>query len=454
MRSFRGKFLVVLAVIVAAFVAWRLVSSRGADSAIERLRARGLPTNPVELDQWYKAVPAGENLATAVIDASDAHRQPRDAANTPYLGRMDVPPHPVDPTLVAKWKAYLDDSSAVFDALETARKRTASRFPMNLKLGFGATFPAYNQLKGLEQFLAVAALTHAESNQPRETARDLRDMLLVARSLDTDPLLISQLVRVAMLQITVNATATSLPRAGADDADWKSLQTEFARAASVNGMFNGLVGEAAVSGAFFQNSSSAFAATVTGTPASGGTPAMSKLASLLYVGSGIRATDGRFFFDRISETLDAAQTPFPEGLRMAAEADARVQKEMARPLRGLKLISGMLLPTLAKSVEKAAVNQAGLRAATAGCAVERHRLAHGNKLPASLDELVPAFLDAVPLDPFDGKPLRYRATNDTYVVYSVGADRVDDGGEPLRIAGTNKTRATYDVGFRVTDRRR
>lgn len=51
--------------------------------------------------------------------------------------------------------------------------------------------------------------------------------------------------------------------------------------------------------------------------------------------------------------------------------------------------------------------------------------------PATLAELTPAFLPRVPLDPFDGKPLRYLAPKsaaDRPVLYSVGVDGVDDGG--------------------------
>ncbi len=448
MRSRRGKFLVFLAVVGAAFVAWRFVLTSGADSGIEGLRVRGLPTNPVELDQWYKAVPADENLATPILAAGAAYRQPRDTTNTPYVGRLEVPAFPIDPALVAGWKTYLDDSSAVFDALATARALTASRYPVNFKLGSKATFPPHTDLQHLVQFLAVAALTHAESHQPREATRDLRDMLLVARSLESNPYIISQWVRMGMLQTAANAATTSLPRAGADDADWKSLQTEFARAASVNGVFNGIVGDAAIQGSFFHCSPSAFAVPLSW----GGTTPIGKATAMLYIGSGLRAVDGRFYFDRITEILDAAQSPFPEGLHEANEMVERVRKEMARPLRGMKILSCGPLLGLAKSVEKAAMTQAALRAAVAGCAVERHRLAHGNRLPASLDELVPAFLDAVPLDPYDGNPLRYRARDDTYVVYSVGADLVDDGGETPQIGKT--ARATYDIAFRVTDRRK
>jgi hypothetical protein len=48
------------------------------------------------------------------------------------------------------------------------------------------------------------------------------------------------------------------------------------------------------------------------------------------------------------------------------------------------------------------------------------------RLPKTLDELVPEYLDAVPLDDYDGKPLRYSA--EKKVIYSVGKDLKDGGG--------------------------
>jgi hypothetical protein len=41
---------------------------------------------------------------------------------------------------------------------------------------------------------------------------------------------------------------------------------------------------------------------------------------------------------------------------------------------------------------------------------------------------VPALLDRVPKDPFDGQPIRYCKLDKGYVVYSVGEDRKDDKG--------------------------
>ncbi len=48
------------------------------------------------------------------------------------------------------------------------------------------------------------------------------------------------------------------------------------------------------------------------------------------------------------------------------------------------------------------------------------------RLPETLDELVPDYLAAVPLDDFDGKPIRYSAAKK--IVYTVGEDLKDDGG--------------------------
>ena len=50
--------------------------------------------------------------------------------------------------------------------------------------------------------------------------------------------------------------------------------------------------------------------------------------------------------------------------------------------------------------------------------------------PSALDELVGDYLDAVPLDPIDERPIRYRPLpdEDDYLLYCVGRDGVDDGG--------------------------
>ena len=59
-------------------------------------------------------------------------------------------------------------------------------------------------------------------------------------------------------------------------------------------------------------------------------------------------------------------------------------------------------------------------------------LADKSSIPARLEELVPEYLRRVPEDPFVGRPLIYRPQGTNWLLYSVGPDRVDDGGRPGR----------------------
>jgi hypothetical protein len=44
-------------------------------------------------------------------------------------------------------------------------------------------------------------------------------------------------------------------------------------------------------------------------------------------------------------------------------------------------------------------------------------------------DLVPEHLERLPDDPFSGKPLVYRLTDEGFRLYSVGPNGVDDGGK-------------------------
>lgn len=64
------------------------------------------------------------------------------------------------------------------------------------------------------------------------------------------------------------------------------------------------------------------------------------------------------------------------------------------------------------------------------CALERYWLKNGS-YPETFQALVPEFLAAVPVDIIDNQPMRYRLKSpQEYSLYSVGFNRVDEGGRP------------------------
>jgi hypothetical protein len=92
-------------------------------------------------------------------------------------------------------------------------------------------------------------------------------------------------------------------------------------------------------------------------------------------------------------------------------------------------------------------DQARLQCAIAAISAERYRLRHGH-WPDSLAALVPEFLPAVAVDPFDGQPLRYKRLSDGVVIYTVGPDLTDNGGN---LAKNLPAAEGTDIGFRLWD---
>ncbi len=409
----RRRRLAVAAVIVGISALWPLMIWRSTGSTLGRLRAQGLPTTPKELDEWRHPVPDADNLATAILDAQSAFRTPRDT-NTPFLTNLMVPPHPVDPTLLARWRTEVGYNREALEALRAGRGRTASHYPVTVQAGIPISPFRYREAMALARVCALASLTDAESGRPGEAVNDVEDILLIARSLEPEPNNLSQLFRVVFIETAARATALSLPRATVDEGAWKSLQDAFAKADDLQGIRTGLVGEIANADRGFD--------LMTPLGWSG------DFHSFFYHCSGRRAVDQDSYVGCLGDLLDALNHPFPDAIRLGEAPTLRLRSQHQRLSKRFGFS-----PMSSSGVTRGILSQAGClayaRSATLVCAVERHRLAHEGRLPDKLSDLVPALISSVPTDPFDGQPLRYLRTGESYTLYSVGQDTRDDGGQ-------------------------
>ena len=98
-----------------------------------------------------------------------------------------------------------------------------------------------------------------------------------------------------------------------------------------------------------------------------------------------------------------------------------------------------------KSINYERRNRAFLRCALTALAAERYRLKH-DSWPDSLSALVPLYLDQVPIDPFDDKPLRYRQLKDQILIYSISDDLEDNGGS---LSDNDLIKSGTDCGTRL-----
>jgi hypothetical protein len=92
------------------------------------------------------------------------------------------------------------------------------------------------------------------------------------------------------------------------------------------------------------------------------------------------------------------------------------------------IMARMLIPAYSRVPEKVAFAQTEVDMAMLACALERYRLAQA-EYPEGLNSLVPRFVAVLPHDIINGQPMKYRrADNDRFVLYSVGWNEKDDGG--------------------------
>ena len=92
-----------------------------------------------------------------------------------------------------------------------------------------------------------------------------------------------------------------------------------------------------------------------------------------------------------------------------------------------------LIPDLKASLDTTDRARAALVLVDSTAALERYRLAKGQP-PASLADLVPTFLPAIPVDPLTDASLGYRIENGRWTLWS-GTDPADDDVDELVVRG-------------------
>jgi hypothetical protein len=138
-------------------------------------------------------------------------------------------------------------------------------------------------------------------------------------------------------------------------------------------------------------------------------------------------------FDR---AIAIAESPWP------AKLDAIDEFSKARPSRRSQSIQPALIDVLSRPLGShiAANALAGYivgmtetlarnRASAAAIAVARYQRDHSGACPGTLQQLVPDYFPSPQVDPFSGSEFKYQCDANGYKVYSVGANRKDDGGQ-------------------------
>ncbi|MBI1370571.1 MAG: hypothetical protein GC162_18190 [Planctomycetes bacterium] len=432
----------VLLLIITAYATWVATVRHQVNLMLSDIRTRGEPANAAELDAWYERVPAGEpNQAEAILDALTYMWIPSDddtLAKLPLIGKASLPKagEAWPPEVREAVDDLLKTDSGAIQRLVAARGIQKSRYPVNLSLGFMTPLADLSRLRTAINLLELYVLTRIEDGDAEGAINGIEASAGLARSLQTEPVLIAHLVRIAMVGIVIrdierllnNATLTKAQLVRLDDLlAPMDLSVPLARA---------MAGELAMGNDIFALSPSKMIGT-TGISPGGG---LEGAIFAAHVASGMIHLDHLTYLQIMEDYKAAAQEP-EERRTAAMEAVERRANELgAYPA----VLTRLIVPGLARSFLIDQRYRTSLRVARVVIAIERYRLCHG-KLPMVLDELTPEFLPQALMDPFTGKPLIYKTTANGYVVYSVGEDGVDNGG-----VRTNPAGKEYEAGSDIS----
>lgn len=428
--------------LVGSVVWWRWHLSYEVNGRLRALQLAGLPTSGAELNQWYAAVPDRENAALVMTQGFALMRTFPDQRSN-EVSRFKSPPR--GQALTSEQKTLLADyaelNAAALAKAQEAITLPKSRYPIDFSPGaMGLVLPHLGQLKGLAQTANYGALVKLGSNSNQDVPAAITTMLGLARTLDEEPFQISQLVRIAIIRLAATTLERSLVVGGWSDDELRRAGSAFAATETTKAMMRALIGERASAIPYFWMSRREWDEVRRSAPSTGESdtePIDSVLPGLIprlaWV-TGFFERDLGFYLDAMETNIAFASLPFPRNLAVCTNLVS--QQELAAN-RHHHLLSSLLLPSVDRALIRESECAARLTVARTALALERFRLAHG-RLSKDLGELVPRLLPAVPLDPFDAAPLRYKPLLTGYVVYSIGRDGHDDGGKepPVRRRGS------------------
>lgn len=405
---------------------------------VNTFRAQGVPTSIGELKAMRPEIPASENgalaLVAAVQPAEDMLEESLDKGLNSAMGKtlMPAPDKAIPTEMQQEILRMAAANEQCLEQLYAALARPVFRIPKANEMPSGMTETAYAAaLRRAMRLLCLDMLRCQIEDNPEGMLRAILAGLALVNTLHDEPLLFPHLVRADLLDFVHGMFSQALNRAAFPDDTLIALLEGLhdPRLNTIQSAAGGYIGELVLGLTFLTRpwemdhaSLDAEMNTFTTTPIPAAPPRLNT-AMVLGRFSGI-GLYSRIAYVRIMKSLiDMGKLPpheviQPKGLLIDIEKAAFIRMPLA----------ALLLPAYNRTFDSSVRALAQIVTARAAVAIERYRLAHDGRTPEALDALVPAYLEAVPADPFDGAPLRYQPLPDGYIVYSIGPNLQDDGG--------------------------
>jgi hypothetical protein len=405
-----------LFLLAGIFLRFRSSSKSQLRLKIEEIHSKGYPVTLKELDQSYSIPDNVENAADFILDAVSYYNEPNDATILNIINdwaKLSPQREPLSDETIKQIVKYLRDNQKSLDLLHKAETLKYCRYPVNLSAG--QTLQLIN-IDTMVKLLGFEAIVHAENGDSEASAKSLKCGLDIADSLSDVPSSICQIGRMVYLERNIETLEHIINSIDFTDEQLAQLSKAIADNQRISGISYGLTGELCSAISRFEVFKGFNFLTNANMSLS------ERLFYSVYRSVGLIESDGIIYLDITSKFIEAGKLPLEKRL----EAVKQIQTEIAN-ISEIHMVLKTTVPNYTEYLSRELSNISELRVAHAAIAVQRYRLKYG-KLPDSLNNLIPEFIESVPSDPFDGKELRYKKLDSGFVVYSVDEDLIDDGG--------------------------
>lgn len=376
------------------------------------MRAAGHPVTLEELDDYY-ALPEGTEDNTELwLEALRLVAQTESDPNAKTL--PIIGDGPAIPSLNQPWieqeavAAFLEHHSETLTAIHTAVEAGSSvRFPHKFSEGFAMEFPELELLRECARLLTLETHCRARTGDVRGAIESILATFDTASTMDREPLLVSYLIRLSVDSVAIENAAQLLPSMEPTADQLRAIQQALRGAHYKLGLERAMVGERTIAMIAYSDLSS-----IDQSP-------IRVNFYQLFVPSA-KST----YYDLTRDGIAATRQPW----HVAISHEYMPTDWRPKTWNPGEALGSLLVPAVDVCLYAGARLRAKTLSLDTAVAAELNRRELG-AFPQTLDELIPDHLPTIPIDPFDGKPLRYRIEDDGIVVYSIGRNKVDDLGD-------------------------
>jgi hypothetical protein len=420
MRSAKRPLLIGCGVLVAVFLlcgfggffALRAPFARAAaqlPDELEGARREGLPLEPGDLRRDPPLTPADNaapiyRKAIAMLEEERFQVLLKDA-NASEQGR---------PVTIPARRAALAELRPVLDLIRTAAGKPGCDFDRDWSLGFDVLFPELAGLKQLVKLLANSAEEAALAGDWPRAFGDVRASYALAQHAGEDPILIGMLVQVSIEAIASRSFERCLGMAQHDPRALVHADRALQMAGDLPNLRRALEGELVLGRtAFAMDTDWGVFMEEDGMP-----EVFDRMTRMPVVAA---AFESRLV--AAYRKLFAALPEDPTDWETAAAALTAFERENEEDRSFTNTLNRIRFPVFGQAADAVGYSIARRRMLQTAVRLVRHRQ-HTGAFPA----ILPPYGE-FGIDLFDGRPLRYQPAPDGFVLYSVGRNRVDDGGD-------------------------